>query len=157
DEEKRKTSERGDEFRECAAQDGHDVAERAEERMTGFVDEEIGKVDEKEVVGAEGGVKEEERVGNEPGYARDFGNGFPFAQIVGGEIVREGGHETRVASGRNGKKAKASGSFKKANVGANEERKTYLERTPSQAPESCEEERKRKRRRALPKISFRRG
>jgi len=97
DEEIRKTGERGDEFGESAAENVHSVAERAEERMAGFVDGEIGEVDEKEIGGVEGGVEEEERVEEEPGDAGGFGDGFPFAEVVGGEIFEGRGHEGSVA------------------------------------------------------------
>jgi len=91
--EKDETGERGDEFEECAAEDGHGVAERAEERMAGFVDEEIGEIDEEKIWRVDGGVKKEKRVDDEPGDAGDFRDGFPFVEIVG-----ELNHSRRVAT-----------------------------------------------------------
>jgi len=50
------------EFGECAAKDSHGVTERTEERMAGFVNEEIGKVNKKKTRSVERGVEEEERI-----------------------------------------------------------------------------------------------
>ena len=99
DEEIGKTGERGDEFGESAAENGHGVAEGAEEGMACFVDGEIGEIDDEEIGRVEGGVAEEERVEDEPGDAGGFGDGFPFAEVVGRKILGESRHEAKDSNG----------------------------------------------------------
>ena len=83
DEEIRKTGEGGDEFGESAAEDGHGVTERAKERMAGFVNGEIGEVDDEKVWRVEGGVEEKEGIADEPGDAGGLGDGLPVAEAFG--------------------------------------------------------------------------
>ncbi len=97
DEEIRKTGERCDEFGESATEDGRGVTERAEQRMAGFVNGEIGEVDEKEIGRVERGIEEEESVEDEPGDAGGFGDRLPLAEIAGREIFEGRGHEGSVA------------------------------------------------------------
>src|SRR5215470_14762893 len=56
DEEETATGEGRYEFGECAAKDSHGVTERTEERMAGFVNEEIGEVNKKKTRSVERGV-----------------------------------------------------------------------------------------------------
>ena len=100
DEEIREAGEWSDEFGEGAAENGQGVAKRAEERMAGFVNGEIGEIDDEKIGCVEGGVEEKEGVEDEPGDAGESGDGFPCAKIVGGEIFEELGHDGSVAAGR---------------------------------------------------------
>jgi hypothetical protein len=64
--------------------------------MAGFVNHEIGKIDEEEIRGVGVGVKEEKEVENKPNGDIESWDGFPFA-----EIFVEPVHEDRVtAEGR---------------------------------------------------------
>jgi len=72
--------------------------------MAGFMDGEVGKVNEKKIGCAERGVEEEQGVEDQPGDAGGFGDGFPFAEVVRGEMFDESGHEESVAMAGCGEK-----------------------------------------------------
>ena len=106
DEEIRKTGERGDEFGEGAAEDVHGVTERAEKRMAGFVNGEIGEIDDEKIGRVERGVEEEEGVEDGPGDAGGFGDRLPLAEAfseiehersVAAAVCREKGGRKRVS------------------------------------------------------------
>jgi len=82
-----------DEFEERAAEEHEGVAKIAEEGMAGFVDHEIGEIDEEEIGGVGVGVQEEEKVGSKTGSGTQAGDGFPFA-----EVFAEPVHGNRVAA-----------------------------------------------------------
>jgi len=111
DEEIRKTGERGDEFGESAAENGHGVAEGAEQGMARFMDGEIGEIDDEEIGRVEGGVAEEESVEDDPGDAGGFGDGFPFAEVVGRKILGESGHEAKDSNGAKRREEVGRGEF----------------------------------------------
>jgi len=84
---------RNDEFEERAAEKHEGVAEEAEEGMAGFVNHEIGEINEEEIGGVGVGVEEKEDVENEPGAGAEAGDGFPFAGVFDRPV-----HEDRVAA-----------------------------------------------------------
>ena len=61
--------------------------------MAGFVNQEIGEIDEEEIGGVGVSVDEEESVENEPGDGGEARGGFPFA-----EVFVEPVHGDRVAA-----------------------------------------------------------
>jgi hypothetical protein len=87
--EKSGAEEWNEKFAEGAAEDHYCVAVKAEEGMAGFVDDEVGVVEEEEAGSVTGGVEEEEEIESEAECAAETGDGGPVVGAV---------HEMRVTA-----------------------------------------------------------
>src|SRR5215475_657020 len=79
--------------------------------MACLVNHEVGEIDEKKIRRVDCGIEEKKHVDDEPGNASDLRNRLPFAEIVGREIIGQGGHEARVAMAGNGERVLEARSF----------------------------------------------
>ena len=120
--------------------------------MAGFVNGEIVEVNEEKIGCAERGVEEEESVEDEPGDAGGFGDRFPFAEVVRGNIRRAWARRKRSNGGLRGKGRKEESFQRKGCPGREAGRiATESQRTQrTQREEGRKKERKRGRKKREP-------
>src|SRR5260221_14167711 len=86
-------------------------AEDAEKRMAGFMDHQIGKIENQEFRPHGRGVKQEEQVERNGDDGAEAGDGLPVVESEGGQ-----GHRSRVAARRNLAADSCGGVFRRANT-----------------------------------------